>query len=391
MAILLSPFNLLTRLVGSSFSLVGFLFSLIPRLLSGGSARRLRPSPGSGRRSLNPTDTAARFAREFEEEYGQHDLHFFDRGYAQAYDLAKKDLKFLLVILLSPEHDDTSTFVHETLLSSEVVNFVNDPRNNIIIWAGNVQDSEAYQVSNALNCSKFPCAVLIAYKPQDTSAAAMSVIARVFGLQPPAVFVSHLRSAITKHSPALERTRTTLSEQQAARDLREEQNSAYERSLAQDRERARQRREAETARKRAEEEEQAKARTKEQKALQLTQWREWRAQSISPEPGPDAKNVTRISVRMTTGDRVIRKFAGDADMEDLYAFIDCYDILQGSKLSTTVDKPADFEHDYNFRLVSPMPRIVYNIKEGGTVGQKVGRSGNLIVEPIDDDDVGDDD
>jgi FAS-associated factor 2 len=37
---------------------------------------------------------------------------------------------------------------------------------------------------------------------------------------------------------------------------------------------------------------------------------------------------------------------------------------------------------YKFRLVSPMPRTVYGIEEGGTIGDRIGRNGNLIVEPI---------
>lgn len=138
-AIILTPFNILYQVLSKSFSLFGYLFPFLPRLLPrlsvGSSPARSR----TGRRSLNPRDTASRFVREFEEEYGNHDLHFFDGGYAQAYDLAKKDLKFLMVVLLSPEHDDTSTFVRDTLLSQEVVNYINDPQNKILLWAGNVQ------------------------------------------------------------------------------------------------------------------------------------------------------------------------------------------------------------------------------------------------------------
>ena len=343
---------------------------------------RFSTSSRSGRRSLNPTDTSARFAREFEEEFGQNDLHFSERGYAHAYDLAKKELKFLLVLLLSPEHDDTSTFVKETFLSPEIVNFINDPQNKIILWGGNVQDSEAYQVSTALNCSKFPVVTLVVHTPQDSSTA-MSTVARITGVQPPSVLLSKLRTAINQQSPALERVRTARSEQQAARDLREEQNTAYERSLAQDRERTRQRREAEAAQSRVEQEAKAKAEVAKRRQQQLQAWKRWRAQSISSEPGSDAKDITRISVRMTSGERVIRKFAGDRDIEELYAFVECYEIPQEERSSTTVEKPVNFEHEYKFRLVSPMPRAVYEVKHGGTIGDKIGRSGNLIVEPLD--------
>ena len=339
----------------------------------------------TGRQPLNPRDTAARFAREFEEEYGSHSLHFFENGYAQAYDLAKKDLKFLLVVLISPEHDDTSTFVRETLLSQEATEYINDPQNNILLWAGSVQDSEAYQVSSALNCSKFPFTALIAHTSQDSSTS-MSTIARITGLLPPSAFVSRLRTAITQQLAALDRVRAARNEQQAARNLREEQNSAYERSLAQDRERVRRRREAEAAKLRAEQEEKAKFEAEEGDRRNLEQWKSWRAQAIAPEPGPEVKDVTRVSIRMTSGERIVRKFAANAETEELYAFVECYDVLQSGDRSSASMKPQGYEHVYKFRLVSPMPRTVYDLDARGSIGSRLGRSGNLIVEPISEED-----
>lgn len=383
-ALLLTPFNLLTRLVGGSFSLIGYLLSFLPRLVSGVPARSLTSRSRPGRKTLNSRDAAARFAREFEEDYGRHDLQFFEGSYASAYDLAKKDLRFLLVVLISPEHDDTTTFVHETLLSPDVVSYVNDSQNNILLWAGNVQDSEAYQVSTALNCSKFPFAALVAHTPQDSSTS-MSTIARIAGLQPPSAFIAKLRAAITEQAPVLNRIRTQRNEQQATRSLREEQNTAYERSLAQDRERARQRREAEALRVRAEKEAKAEEEAAEKEAQSLEQWRQWRAQTIPPEPAPDAVNVTRVSVRMTSGKRLVRRFAQNADIEELYAFVECCDVLSSGEPAATVLEPTGYKHKYRFRLVSPMPRIVYDVGHGGAIGEKIGRSANLIIEPIDED------
>ena len=358
------------------------MFPFLPRIFPAISRGSASPRSQTSRRPLNPRDTAARFAREFEEEYGAHELPFYEGGYAQAYDLAKKELKFLLVMLFSPEHDDTSSFVRETLFAQDVIDYLKDPRNKIILWAGNVQESEAYQVSNTINCSKFPFAALIVHTPQDSSTS-MSTIARITGLQPASVFVAKLRTAIAQHSAALDRVRAARNEQQAARNLREEQNSAYERSLAQDRERARQRREAEAARARAEQEARAKADAKERELQKMEQWKRWRAQSISAEPGPGVKDVTRVSIRLPSGERVIRKFAEDAKMEELYAFVECYDVPQTNAAAT---EPPDYKHQYEFRLVSPMPRVVYDIEGGGTMASEIGKSANLIVEPINDED-----
>ena len=385
LSLLFTPFNILFRLLTGSLSLFGYLFPFLPRLLPAISRGATPARSRTGRRPLNPRDTAARFAREFEEEYGTHELPFYEGGYAQAYDSAKKELRFLMVVLFSPEHDDTTTFVRETLLSQEVVNFVKDPSNKIILWAGNVQDSEAYQVSNALNCSKFPFAALIVHTPQDSSTS-MSTIVRIRGLQPTSTFVATLRTATAQHSAGLDRVRATRNEQQASRNLREEQNSAYERSLAQDRERARQRREAEAAQARLEQEARAKAEAEEREVQKAEEWRQWRAHSISVEPGPAVKDVTRVSIRLTSGERVVRRFAESAEMEELYAFVECYDVLKAGEDLSAATEPFGYEHSYKFRLVSPMPRVVYDIEGGGTVAGKLGRSGNLIVEPISDED-----
>lgn len=384
LSILFTPFNVLYRLLSGPFSFIGYVFPFLPRLLSGLLNRNTQAASRqnmTGRRPLSPRDTAARFIREFEEEYGANTLPFFEDGYARAHDLAKKELKSLLVVLVSPEHDDTASFVRGTLLSQDLVDFINDPQNNIILWAGTVQDSEAYQISSALNCSKFPFAALIAHTPQDSSTS-LSVVARISGLLPPAAFIARLRTSIAQHSAALERVRATRSEQQASRNIREEQNTAYERSLAQDRERAQQRREAEAARVRAEQEEQAKRDSAEQEKRDLEQWRAWRAHSILSEPGADSKDVSRLSIRMPSGERVVRKFDGDAPMEEIYAFVECHDFL-GLDI-TSSSKPEGYNHRYGFQLVSPMPRVVYQV-DSGSVRTSIGRSANLIVESIGED------
>ncbi|KAL8946111.1 MAG: hypothetical protein Q9222_007446 [Ikaeria aurantiellina] len=388
LTLLFTPLTLLYRLLSTSLSLFTRLFPFLPQLLSGNRAtpRRSQVST-SGRKPLSPRDTAARFAREFEESYGTHSFPFFQGGYAQAYDLAKKDLKFLLVILLSPEHDDTAPFVTDTLLSPTVTAFLTSPENQkrIILWAGTVQDSEAYQISTALNCSKFPFSALVAPTPSSSSSQ-MSTILRISGPTSPTSFTSQLQTAISTHSTALERARASRTEQQATRDLREEQNTAYERSLAQDRERARQRREADEARSRAEREERSQREAKEREAERILQWKRWRGSRIPPEPSGSGDGVSRVSIRMADGERVVRKFRAEEGMEELYAFVECYGVSPEEGEQSTTGKPRDYEHVYRFRLVSPLPRVVYPLSDGGSIGDKIGRSGNLLVEPIDDDD-----
>ena len=397
-ALLFAPFSLVYSLVGKWFKFMGWLFPFLPRAWGRVTASNINTPTSrrsaSGRRPLNTRDTAARFIREFEEEYGSQSnqgLPFFESGYAQAFDLAKKNLQFLLVVLTSPEHDETASFVHDTLLSPDVVEFIRNPANNVILWAGNVQDSEAYQVSVALSCTKFPFTALIVHMPQ-VSSTAMGIATRISGPTPPAQFIAKLKAAMQQHTAQLDRVRGQRAEQQATRNIREQQDSAYERSLATDRERARKKKEAAELAAREEKEALARSHAIEQYTQNLARWRKWRASTLLSEPGPEVKDAVRISLRMPSAERVVRRFAHDAHIEELYAFVECYDVLSNSP-SEKADEPEGFEHQYKFQLVSPIPREVFELKQGGTIKQRIGRSGNLIVERtdlVDDDEEGDD-
>lgn len=388
LALIFSPFNFLYRLLCGSFRLFGSLFPFLPRFFNVTTNPALQGAGRNttGRRALGPQDTAARFVREFEEEYGTTSIPFLENGYNMALEKAHRELKFLLVVLLSPEHDDTNGWVRDTLLSPEVTELINDTQNNnLLVWGGNVQDSEAYQVSNSLRCTKFPFAAAIVHTP-NVSSSSMSIVSRIAGTTSPTEFVEKLQTAISQNTEPLERLRATRAEQQASRSLREEQDSAYERSLAIDRERARQRREAEEARQREAQKEADRQAAEEKRLHDLQQWKQWRAQYIPSEPGADVKDAVRISIRLPSGERVVRKFAPGAELEELYAFVECYEVLQGSEGGPSADKPADFQHQYRFRLVSPMPRVVYEVDAGGSIRANIGRGGNLLVEPVEDED-----
>ncbi|KAK3696496.1 UBX domain-containing protein 10 [Vermiconidia calcicola] len=386
--ILLLPFNLTYVIFQRVLGAVGYLFPVIPRLLSRlWSGRTSQPSRDTGRRPLSPRDTAARFAREFEEEYGvtHGTLPFHEGGYANAFDIAKRDLKYLLIVLLSPEHDDTAPFVRDILLAPDFVQFVKEPSNNIILWAGTVQDAEAYQISSALNVTRFPYACLIVHTP-SVSSTAMSKIATSAGpVAAPGDLIAKLEAAMREHGQELDRVRSQRQEQEASRSLRQEQESAYERSLAQDREKARKRKEEAEVQEKIEREERERAERKADEARKLAQWRRWRTQSIPSEPAAEVKDAVRMSIRMPSGERVIRKFRADAELEELYAFVECYDLLndeQESMSEKETPEPEGYDHEYKFRLVSPMPREVYDSEKRGSIRGRIGRSGNLIVERI---------
>ena len=120
------------------------------------------------------------------------------------------------------------------------------------------------------------------------------------------------------------------------------------------------------------------------RASNIAQWKRWRAQSLPAEPPATVKDAIRVSIRLPSGERLIRRFNNEADLEELYAFVECHSMLeQEDEKGSEVDEPAGYSHEYGFQLVSPMPRTVYGLDNGGSVGDRVGRGANLIVEPLD--------
>ncbi|KAH7309127.1 hypothetical protein B0I35DRAFT_359830 [Stachybotrys elegans] len=349
----------------------------------------------SGRRMLMPRDSASRFKREFEEEYGPNEIPWFEGGLAQAHDLAKKDLKFMMVLLISPEHDDTEPFVRDTLLHPDVVNFIKNPSNNIIIWGGNTLDSEAYQVAAEYMCTKFPFTALVCLTPKEGSTR-MGIVKRIVGPILPHAYLSEIQAAIERYGSDLDSVRAERTVQEAARNIRNEQDSAYERSLAIDRERARQRREAAAAAAEAERRAQEEAEAAERLAAKREQWKLWRASRLLPEPVAGDKSIVRVAIKMPEESgvgRIVRRFPQNAPMEELYAFVECYDITQRGDSTEDAEEPEDYEHKFLFTIASTLPRVVYEPSKTHTMMEKIGKSGNLLVESIvvdsDDDEVDD--
>lgn len=390
--IILAPFNLMTfvlsRLIRTFAAFIPFLPQLLLRFNTPKTSR------SSDRRALSTRDTAARFIREFEEEYGTKDLPFREMGYAHLLDEAKRDLKFLLVIIFSPEHDDMAAYVHDTLLAPEVLSFMRNEENNVILWGGSVQDPEAYQIAEAFKVTKFPYAALIANTPSTrssggglaTSGSGMSIVASLSGLLSPADFLAKMQRAITKHTPEINRLQADRAERNASRSIREQQDSAYERSLAQDRERARRKKEDEERRKAEEEKERIAEGHRERAARMLQDWKLWRAARILPEPKVDDTTAVRLSIRLVDGERAVRRFVGTASVEEIYAYVECFDLVKQGQPSKEAVKPEGFVHKYGFNLVSPMPRTVYESTNPKALREVLGRSANLIMETIEDED-----
>ena len=108
----------------------------------------------------NPQADVQQFIREFESDYGQGHPPFVISSYEQvrehnmcvsehistldliswqAVSQARQDLKFLLVYLHSPAHQDTPRFSREVLCSQQLVDFV---AGQLLVWGISVHSEE---------------------------------------------------------------------------------------------------------------------------------------------------------------------------------------------------------------------------------------------------------
>ncbi|RPA72565.1 hypothetical protein BJ508DRAFT_419418 [Ascobolus immersus RN42] len=395
LALFLLPFSLLYKILSSSYTLFSYLFPFL--------RPKVRPAP---KRATNPRDRAARYIRNFEETSGVRPtapsstssstptLPWFLGGYAQAFDAAKSSAKFLLVILTSPDHEDTPPFFRDVLSHPDIARFLTE--NDVLLWGGSVAESEAYQVSQALEVTKLPIALLISFTPPATansqpSTTSLSVIARIPGALPKQSFLSKLSAAVTAHTPHINAVRAHRQRQNSERELREAQSSAYEASLARDRERARLKREAEEKARREEQERLAAARKAELNALYLAKWKRKTAASLAPKV-KDADKGVRVMLRIGDEKPLIRKFAEDVTLEELYQFVECREEVfrveagetledggEGSELDEEL--PEGWKPEYGFRLVTNMPKTVHEAS-GRKVGEEWRGSAVVFVEEV---------
>jgi FAS-associated factor 2 len=363
------PLVALQKVTVAAFLVISTLFPTLRRVTERYS--HSRQGSRSEPKGVDPVQVARNFISDFNMFHRNDDkIDFFEGGYTTALYIAKRDARFLMVYIHSDENDDTKEFVENTLLDDKVLEFING--HNILVWGGNVLESEAYQVSNAIGASKYPFVGLLCLKsntqetPEGTTSSAptLSVVAKVQGLVSPEKLVDKFSSQVERLEPALISIRSERQQQELSRMIRQQQDQAYQTSLERDREIAEQRRQE---------------RVKEEKR---EQWLLWRSSNLLPEVEGNAKGeYARVAIRMSSGERVSRRFAKDAPVEEVYAYVELYEkgLLNSS---SAVPKPEGFEYEFSFKLISPMPReelepsLERQIKDEHILWP----NGNLIVE-----------
>ncbi|KAJ2492756.1 Ubx domain-containing protein [Coemansia sp. RSA 2050] len=379
----------------------------------------------AGSRGPAAAGDARDFRIFFEEMFGASHPPFFAGTYTRALEAAHREARHLLLVLWSTEHDDAET-MGRVLTHPDVVAYLSQPQ--FIVWAGNVARSEAFQVASTLEVAAFPFIALAALKSQSRLGTAageqpqLQVVARIDGLPKPSTMLSEtpvseydslarflcnlVRDSIAQHEAELLMVRREQGAREAERQLREQQNAAYEASLARDRKReaeARVRKEAQRIERQREED----RLREEQRASELRKQWQWATFARlwleeEREATADGSSVCKLNLRLENGRRVVRAFPAGVKMQRLFDFVETRDVASeweshgetpyGSDLHA-VSPPEGYTHEYDFVLVSQFPRVVFAdrqaILKDALVASGMWPAATLIVEPLfepDDDD-----
>ncbi|SOV09286.1 uncharacterized protein UDID_04259 [Ustilago sp. UG-2017a] len=375
-------------------------------------------SRGLGR--ADPLTSAEHFVRELEKQTGDTTsrLHvnetessdqtraptpkrlppFFIGSYADALRAAKEQIKILAIVLVSHEHGDVDRFKQHTLTDGYLVDLLS--RDDFVVWGGDVREREAYQVATTLQASTYPFVAFIALQPprptsrssSSSSSPRAAVLSRLEGSPATAtsagVIASHISDVLLPRTRNyLERLRAEKRRRELERQLRAEQDRAYQEASKRDAERITRKREEERlktleAQRAREEQEQKEALQRKQQA-----WQKWALHNLVPVEPASASDSVRFGFRLPSGKTLIRRFASTDTVEAVFAFVESAAVAEdGSCGGTTWQKPEGYEHTYKFSLVIGYPRKRIEFDQEGSARLQdvdgLSQGTSLIVEGL---------
>ena len=285
------PLRLVTSSVQQAIDLLSGMFGVAP-------------SPVGA--SINPVQDVRRFYKEFEDQYGVEHPPFFTGSYAQVLEEAKKELKFLLIYLHSEEHQDSDRFCVNTLCNPQVVDYA---RNNLLFWGCSVSRPEGYRVSEALRESTYPFLAVIVLRQNR-----MVVVGRQEGNIEPAPLVEWLEKTIRDYEAFIVAARADRDERNFNREIRSEQEAAFEETLRQDQE-LETRRVEEEQRQQAEEDEKQRVEEEARQTIEAEHQRKNEiarqkldlVSEIPEEPDQSSTEAIRILIKLPEGQRLERR------------------------------------------------------------------------------------
>jgi FAS-associated factor 2 len=315
------------------------------------------------------------FIQSFTAKHGERVPRWQACGWQEAATRAQSEGKFLFVYIHSSRHQDAEEFCSNTLCAPNFVDYLNS---TFITWAGDVRCADAFRLSSSLRAAAYPYCALLAFSGSRTR-----LVTCVEGSIRPDALAEVLQAALVEHGSMLWEERAAQEQRQIDRQLREEQDAEYQRSLEADREREKKREEERAAAEEAQRQQQAAAAAaaaalaaeqarKDEFTATIQRRRSEKRLSLPEEPSSDVPNTTLIRIRLPNGSTHQRRFMASDQLQ----------IVQD-----WVDGLESHEH-LKYSLATTYPRRVYTGSE--IMGQSLEEldlapQAVLLVQPEDED------
>lgn len=349
------PISLVYRIVTAPIS---FSYSIVTGMWRIGTSflGSMIPYYGGAQRAaveLDPATETARFVQFIESRYGNHHPNFVNGTYVQAVERARSECKLLFIYLHCELNDNAANFCRNTLCTEVLQEFIND---NFIAWASNIKYPQGFQVNNILGATSYPYMAILCCNPvgsmRELSSSNVGVVDRIEGMISTDDLMARLFHALDGFGHLLTGARQERERREIDRRLRQEQDDAYRRSLAEDEEKERKAREEQERAEREERERAEREAKEEQERLEREEAkkraREIRRNNLPPEP--TEKNAVLIVVKLPDGKQVRRKFLPTNHLQTILDFVD----LSQSEEEIMYDYADDFV------LVANFPRKVFS-------------------------------
>jgi FAS-associated factor 2 len=279
----------------------------------------------------DPLANIAEFAIHYNTKFGTNHIEFYQGSYAQAVNEAKRDLKFLVVYLHQNDNQDCVKFANDTMTSPDLINYL---QTNTIFWACSKNLPEGQRVYKALRAKRCPFLGAIVYKN-----ARMRLISKIEGPVSAAELLVQFAQLFSENEADLIVARHHKSELNQTRSIRDEQDKAYQESLAVDREKERIKKEKEEANLNAERLEKQRIEDDIAKENDIIKKRTALRQLLEETAEPDSTHPLSIKllIKLPNGSRHQRIFLRTDSLCELYKFV-----------FSKEDCPNNFEIAINF-------------------------------------------
>jgi FAS-associated factor 2 len=292
--------------------------------------------------SLSPDQDTSQFVDKFQLEYGRGAdarLNMERTSYAHAVQKAHRESKFLLVYLHSPLHDDTDRFCSQVLCSDNVLRLVNGNNNNnnsglhderddtgearsseVVTWAGQVWDPEAYNLSMDLNAASFPFMALLVCQ----SDRAVRVLDRIQGFIEDTPLLERLQHSMAATRAEMDRIRNEQVMRSVESNLRVEQDREYLEAMETDRQQQREAQRVREAEEQAALEEEQRREMQEAMALSTRLSKEsalTKKRAVLQRETPSGSDSALVRFQLPQGIKVSQTFWKTDPVEFLYDFL----------------------------------------------------------------------